>query len=171
MRHSIAIAVAATLSFAVSEAHAQQAEPAAPAPPPAAAAPAPVPAPAAAPPGAMPMMPVKSKWSITLSGFFQADSIYDTTQSFTDAATGTPVARPGTYAARNDRVSFGIRNSRLGFKLVTPEVGGLRPSGFVEFDFLGNLTPPLTETQLFSNPAMRARHVYAKLDNDYLTLL
>jgi hypothetical protein len=118
--------------------------------------------------------PIKAKWGVMLGGFFQADSIWDSTQSFNDAAVGGPVARPGSYAADHNRLNFSIRNSRLGLKFTAPEVGGVRSSGFVEVDFLGNQvngTPPLTETQNFSNPSMRARHVYVKLENDYVNLL
>src|SRR5262249_16898717 len=144
-----------------------------PAPPPQPLTPQPPPTAVVETPAPKPPVPnfVKAKWGITLSGYFQADSIYDSTQSFNDAAVGTAIARPGSYAARNDRVNFGIRSSRGSLRLTAAEFWGIRRSAFVEFDFLGNNTPPLNETQLFSNPTMRARHVYLKLDSEYLSLL
>jgi hypothetical protein len=115
--------------------------------------------------------PVKTKWNATLTGFLQLDSIYDSTQSFLDNTGGTIVARPGTYAGDHDRMTFGFRNSRFGFRLNAPEFGGLRASGFIEVDFLGNQPGAITETAFWSNATMRARHVYVKVETDYVDLL
>jgi len=189
MCDSIATVLAAVSFLTASTALAGQPEPTPPAAPaPAASAPVAAAQPASPPPTVTPEPPpttlvgsaaasnpstnlIKSKWAITLSGFFQLDSIYDTTESFTDAAAGTAIARPGTFQANNDRMNFSIRNSRIGLRLAAPEFSGVRTSAFLEFDFLGNLTPPLTETQLFSNPSVRARHIYLKVENDYVNVL
>lgn len=114
---------------------------------------------------------VKSKWSVTIGGWLEADAVYDSTQSFGQATGGTLISKPGTYPGDHDRSQFYIANSRLGFRLSAPQWGGAKPSGYAEFDFNGNQPPGLNETQLFSNAPLRARHVYLKLETDYLDFL
>ncbi len=80
---------------------------------------------------------VIGKWATTLYGFVEADSIYDSTRSFNDLAGSSIVAYPGTVAGNNSRVTFGVRNSRLGFRLKAPEIAGVRASGVIESDFWG----------------------------------
>jgi hypothetical protein len=135
---------------------------------------------------------VIGKWATTLYGFVEADSIWDSTQSFNDLAGNGQVARGGTYAGNNARVQFGARNSRLGFRLKAPEISGIRTSAMVEMDFLGNQLPigpnnaaPAgtgtangstgngtdTEAQYFTNPAMRIRHMNLKIETPIVDLL
>jgi len=160
-------------------------EPAAPpaaepqAAPPAPASAAPTPPPPAAPepppppkPGAAPEpSPVKTKWGATLYGWLQADGIYDTTQSFTEGSGGGIIQAKGSYGGENGRTTYSFRNSRFGFRLNAPEVAGIKASGLVEVDFGGNQPPGITETQFWSNAAMRARHVWIKAETEYVDLL
>jgi hypothetical protein len=135
---------------------------------------------------------VVGKWATTLYGFVEADSIWDSTQSFNDSAGNALVARGGTYAGNNSRVQFGARNSRIGFRMKAPEVGGVKASAMLEMDFLGNQLPigpnnsapsgtsPAngatgngtdTEAQYFTNPAFRVRHMNIKIETPIVDLL
>jgi hypothetical protein len=190
MRYPIAILLVLPLSLAASNGYSQPAEPAAPSSAgdrpavPEAVAPAPEPSPAlvvaappptAPPPSATPppvaFVPVKSKWSLTIAGFLQIDAIYDSTQSFLDNTGGTLVQRPNTYLGDHDRMTMSFRNSRFGVRLGAPDFWGVKASGFIEFDFLGNQPGGITEPAFFSNATMRARHVYLKLESEYVDLL
>lgn len=125
---------------------------------------------------------VAGKWATTLYGFVEADSIFDTTQSFNDLEGNGQVARGGTYAGSNNRMQFGLRNTRLGFRFKAPEVAGIRSSATIESDFLGNQlaigggaaqpgTGTATEGQYFTNPAFRMRHAYLKVETPVVDLL
>jgi hypothetical protein len=138
---------------------------------------------------------VVGKWATTLYGFIEADSIYDTTQSLNDLAGNSQIARGGTYAGSQGRVQFGVRNSRLGLRMKAPEVGSVRTSGNLEMDFLGNQLPAgpnnsaayttaglptaagttgsgsSTEAQFFTNPTMRIRHAYLKVETPIVDFL
>src|ERR1035438_9000700 len=81
---------------------------------------------------------VTTKFGATFYGFVEFDSIFDSTQSFNDLAGNGAIARRGTFAADHGRMTFGARNSRLGFKLTGPETETIKTSGIVEADFLGN---------------------------------
>ncbi len=133
------------------------------------------------------------KWATTIYGFVEADSIFDTTQSLNDLAGSAQIARGGTYAGSNNRMQFGVRNSRLGFRFKAPEVAGIRSTAVIECDWLGN-QPPIgpsntsaasgvstapggtgngtsTESQYFSSPALRLRHGYLKVETPVLDFL
>src|SRR5215471_9068673 len=85
-----------------------EAAPPAPLPPPPPPAPAPAPVvvapPPPPPPAAPPPAPVTSKFSATLYGFVEADSIFDSTESFTDLPGHGAIARPTTYAGSHGRI-------------------------------------------------------------------
>jgi hypothetical protein len=137
-------------------------------PPPAAPVAAPAPPPATAPEPS----PVKTKWAGTLYGWLQADAVYDTTQSFANEGSGgAALAAPDTYAGENGRMTFSYRNSRFGFRLSAPEVIGIKASGLIEVDFNGNQPPGLNETAFWSNPTLRARHVWVKAESEYVDVL
>jgi hypothetical protein len=79
-----------------------------------------------------------------------------------------------SYAGSHDRTTFGYRNSRIGFRVNAPEVGGVKASGFFEFDPNGNqpANPPnITETAFWSNATLRTRHAWLKLETDYIDIL
>jgi hypothetical protein len=119
-----------------------------------------------------------AKFAATLYGFVEADTIWDSTQSFNDTAGGTLVARSGTYAGNNSRVQFSIRNSRFGIRVKSPEKSGFRAAGVLEMDFEGATLPvgsgqPYygTEAAYFNNPTFRVRHAYFKLETPIVDLL
>lgn len=127
---------------------------------------------------------VMGKWAATLYGFVEADNIWDSTRAFNDAAGAGQVPRGSTQAGQNGRFTMAIRNSRLGFRLKAPEVGGVRASAVIETDFLGtqlpvaNPTPGVTpvnpagtESAFFTNPTLRARHVYLKVETPVVDIL
>jgi len=158
---------------------------AAAAPAPAEATPAPAPIVAVAP-AAAPVPPpagpsgILSKFSTTFYGFVEADFIHDSTQSFNDLAGNAAIARSGTYAANNDRMIFGQRNSRLGFKLKGPETEWVKSSAIAEMDFLGNQpqsspspagSPAVSEGSFYASPTFRVRHMALKLETPYIDVL
>ena len=117
---------------------------------------------------------VMGKWATTLYGFVEADSISDSTQSFTDLAGGGLVARAGSLAGENYRFMMGIRNSRLGLRMKAPEVSGVRTSAQFEFDFLGEPSivgatataysiSGIGENAYWANPLLRVRHLNLKV--------
>lgn len=119
---------------------------------------------------------VLGKWATTIYGFVEADSIVDSTQSFNDLAGNAQVARTGTYAGSHGRVQFGARNSRVGLRLKAPEVAGIRVSGLVETDFLGNQslgygTGQASENQYFTSPLLRIRHMYVRAETPVVDVL
>jgi hypothetical protein len=123
---------------------------------------------------------ITSKVGVTFYGFVEADMIHDSTQSFNDLAGNGNIARAGTYAADHDRMIFGARNSRLGFKLRGPEGAWLKSSAIAEMDFFGNQpqgspspagSPALSESAYFANPTFRIRHMALKLETPIVELL
>jgi hypothetical protein len=136
---------------------------------------------------------VLGKWSTTLYGFVEADSIYDTTRSFNDLAGYAAVARANTQAGENGRFTFGVRNTRIGFRMSAPEYAGIRASAMIESDFLGNqpgtpdqlfTTPgtagtysgtgsnaPVSEGSYFTSPTFRIRHANLKVETPIVDVL
>jgi hypothetical protein len=130
-----------------------------------------------APPGPP---PVTSKFSATFYGFVEADFILDSTQSLNDLAGNAAIARSGSFAANHDRMTFGQRNSRLGFKLKGPETEMIKSSGIAEMDFLGNQpqsspspagSPAVSESAYFASPTFRIRHMALKFETPFVDLL
>lgn len=115
--------------------------------------------------------PVTSKWTTTFYGFVEVDFISDSTQSLNDLAGNATIARPGTFPAGFKRLTFGVRNSRLGFRLAAPTFSGIKASAFVEMDFLGNQPPNASEASFFTSPTFRIRHGGMKLESDYIDVL
>jgi hypothetical protein len=119
---------------------------------------------------------VLGKWATTIYGFVEADSIFDTTQSFNDSAGNAQVVRSSAYAGYHSRTQFGARNSRVGLRMKAPEFSGVRVSGVVEGDFLGTqslgyATGQVTENQYYSSPIFRIRHMYVKAETDVVDVL
>jgi hypothetical protein len=149
---------------------------------PAHAAPAPAalpPAPAALPPekpaeSPMTPVPMKGKWSPVFYGIAELDVVHDSTQSFQEPAGNGPISRDETFAGQHGRTQFGVRNSRFGVRLTSPEYAGIKVSGNLEFDLLGNqpANPPgVTEVQFFTNATMRLRHFLVRAETPYVDLL
>jgi hypothetical protein len=125
---------------------------------------------------------VIAKWSTTLYGFVEADSIYDTTRSFTEAPGSGLVAEPGTTAGNNSRVQFAARNSRLGLQMRAPETYGVRVSGQIECDFQGTQLPVSTtstispspygtESTFYTSAVLRIRHLNLKVETPWVDIL
>lgn len=119
---------------------------------------------------------VVGKWATTLYGFVEADSILDSTQSFNDLAGNGQVARTGSYGYSHGRVQFGARNSRVGLRMKAPEFAGIRVSGVVETDFLGNQalgygSGQVSENGYYTSPLLRIRHMYVKAETDIVDVL
>jgi hypothetical protein len=145
-------------------------------------APAPAPEPAPSPPSTPPAppAPVTSKFSATLYGFVELDLVYDSTQSFNDLAGNAAIAHSGSYAADHPRLTMGVRNSRLGYKLKGPESETVKTSAMVEADFLGNQpqgspapagSPAVSEAAFYTSPTFRIRHMMFKMETPYVDLL
>jgi hypothetical protein len=113
------------------------------------------------------------RWQATIYGFVEADAINDSTRSYTDSIGNSLVARNEFIEGQRGRTQFSIRNTRLGFALASPVIGGIRPSAVLEADFFGNQpNPPATsESVYFNSPTFRLRHAYLKLEDDYVDLL
>jgi hypothetical protein len=131
------------------------------------------PEPKITPPASAPveLPPLRSKWDATFYGFVQAQGLIDETQSFNEQAGGTLVQRPETYAGSHKRFQTSIRNSRLGFKMSTPEFMGMKAYGMAEMDFLGNQPSDASEAALFNSPTFRVRHFNFRLDTGWFEIL
>jgi hypothetical protein len=110
-------------------------------------------------------------WRVTLYGFVQADAMNDSTRSYSDSIGSSIVARDETYAGHVGRTQFSIRNSRLGFALESPVIGGVAASAIFEGDLFGNQPgspPDVSEASYFNSPTFRIRHAYLMLEDDYV---
>jgi hypothetical protein len=128
---------------------------------------------------------VFGKWSTTIYGFVEADTIYDSTQSFGDLAGNTQVQRPTpapqpasqeTYAGNNGQTQFSIRNTRFGLRLKPPALGSVHTSGMLEMDFLGSQTVgygagQVSENVFFTQPLLRVRHAMFRIETPILDIL
>jgi type II secretory pathway pseudopilin PulG len=111
--------------------------------------------------------------SLRLYGFVEADSIYDTTQSFTEEPDSNLVQKPSSILGQRSREQMSVRDSRLGLELDIPTTdSGWKTNGVIEVDFLGDnaenanpgTTPnPQTERDYYNNPSLRVRHAYVDL--------
>jgi len=118
--------------------------------------------------------------TLRLYGFVETDSIYDTTQGFTEEQGNNLVATPSTYAGQRGREQMSVRNSRLGLEFGVPAAeNGLKAKGVFELDFLGNngtnATPgnapgAQSERDFFNNPAVRVRHAFVEVSKDELAV-
>ncbi|HEV3029870.1 MAG TPA: hypothetical protein VG457_19990, partial [Planctomycetota bacterium] len=123
------------------------------------------------------MPDVKSKWNLTVYGFVEADFIEDSKQEGTSDTFGNTILIPGhgTYPTEHNQLTFGVRNSRIGFNGSAPEFAGFRPSAKLEMDFEGinggtNQNGTNVEANAtWTNPTFRIRHMYLKLDSDAVT--
>lgn len=105
-------------------------------------------------------------WRATLYGFVEMDAINDSTRSYVDSIGNSLVARNETYEGKVGRTQFSIRNTRLGFALESPVIGGIKPSAIIETDFFGNQPSNVSEAAYFDSPGLRLRQAYLKLTND-----
>ncbi len=114
----------------------------------------------------------KNRWNLTFYGFVEADFITDSTRSYSDSMGASLVQRNDTYEGKNGRSQFTMRNTRLGLKFESPEVGGVRPSAVLESDFFGSQSVSETsENNVYTSPTFRVRHAYLQLQSDYVDVL
>jgi hypothetical protein len=139
---------------------------------------------------------VVGKWATTLYGFLEGDSIYDSTQSFTDAAGNAQVLRPsgstaplapsisglpsGTvqpaqptqgYLGNHGQMLFSVRNSRLGLRLRAPGTETVHTSAMLEMDFLGNQPSGVSQASYFTSPTMRIRHAMFRVETPVVDVM
>ncbi len=114
----------------------------------------------------------QNQWKVGLSGFVELDTIYDTTRSLPEVVGNTAIAKKGTFDGDNGRTQFSIRNTRLSFNVIAPEVDGWKTRGYIETDFLG-YDPSVaasgttnSEASFYSNPTMRLRHAFLSADQN-----
>ncbi|HKE17217.1 MAG TPA: hypothetical protein VKB80_20225 [Kofleriaceae bacterium] len=128
------------------------------------APPAATPPPAEAKPPAPEPKPVTTKGDITLYGIVDFTAFYDSVQNFGGEGAGnTAIPRDGSYAAEHHRLQFSPRGSRFGMKLAAPEFDGIKMTGQIEADFVGNAFAPGGETGFYTNPTLRIRHAWGKI--------
>jgi hypothetical protein len=116
---------------------------------------------------------VVSKWSTKVYGFIEFDAVHDSTQAYNDLGGWGTTAIPQsyTYAGSHDRLQFTARNSRFGFLVGTPEYSGVRGTGTLEGDFMGNQPGDANESSLITNGAFRLRVASLLLHSDYVDVL
>lgn len=139
---------------------------------------------------------VFGRWVTTLYGFLEGDTIYDSTQSFTDVAGNAQVLRPsgntaplapsfsglppGTpqpvqqtqgYYGSHGQTIFSIRNSRIGLRLRPPGTEKVHTSGLIEMDFLGNQPSGITQSAYFTSPTMRIRHAMFRVETPIVDVM
>lgn len=112
---------------------------------------------------------VVSRLKVTLFGYVQADFKYDSTQSCLDFCATLPIQKAGTYRGDHGRVIFSPRDSRLGLRFAAPEEHGVRVTGLLETDFFGPTTT--TEQGVWSNPVLRIRHAWLKVETPIVDIL
>jgi hypothetical protein len=110
-------------------------------------------------------------WKTTIYGFAEFDVFRDSTQSYVDGSSSTPIARPGTVAGDNSRTQFTPRNSRLGLKLEASPFGDFHATAQAEMDFYGNQAPGASESATYTNAPIRMRHYFLKLQSPYVDVL
>ena len=112
---------------------------------------------------------VVAKLKATLYGYVEGNYKYDSTQTCVEFCGATQVARPDTYKGNHGRTMFSARDTRFGLRLAAPEEHGVRVSGVLETDFFGPTTT--TEQSTYSNPVLRIRTSYLKIETPVLDVL
>lgn len=187
MNHPKAMSITVTsIMLATAVAYAQPAPTSVPEVAPAAPSTPPVPAeppkppeppkPAAPPPGA-------NKFQFTIYGFGQLDIVRDTTNVLGEGAGQSVLPRPplaGTPAetfspAKNSRLNMLGNNSRFGFRLNAPEMGGVKAMTVIEADFmgttLGTSIPTIQPAESAQNTRnLRLRHAFVKIESDIIDI-
>ncbi|HEU4734047.1 MAG TPA: hypothetical protein VFT22_39415 [Kofleriaceae bacterium] len=112
---------------------------------------------------------VLSRFKTTLYGYAEGNFVYDTTQSCVEFCANFQIQKPHTYRGEHGRTVFGPRDARFGIRIAAPEEHGIRGSALLEADFFGPTTT--TEQGTYSNPVMRIRNAYLKLETPVVDLL
>jgi len=112
---------------------------------------------------------VVSKFKVTLFGFAQADFEWNSTESCQEFCSNFAIQKSGTYRGDHSRMVFSPRDSRFGVRFAIPEEHGIRASGLLETDFFGPITT--SEQGTWSNPVLRIRHAYFKLETPVVDVM
>jgi hypothetical protein len=117
-------------------------------------------------------------WKTTLYGYVDLDTTWDSTQSFAEAPGNGLVARPDTYAGKNSRTQFSVRDTRFGLRLAPPAWGDVQVSGNLELDLSGGagltaIGAPgnVSEAAYFVNPTLRLRTAWGKVETPIVDVL
>ncbi len=122
---------------------------------------------------------VLGKFATTIYGFVEADAIHDSTIGLNDLQGNAQIARNETFNGQHGQLIGSIRNTRWGIRIKAPEFAGVRVSGMLEMDFLGNIgtvgypagAGQVSENNFFSTPGIRARHLNVKVETPIVDLL
>jgi hypothetical protein len=112
---------------------------------------------------------VVAKLRTTIYGYIEGNYKYDSTQTCVEFCGSSQVSRPGSYKGDHGRAIVSARDSRIGIRLAAPEHDGVRVSGVIETDFFGPTVT--TEQSTYSNPVLRIRTSYLKLETPVLDVL
>jgi len=113
---------------------------------------------------------VVSKLKVTLFGFTQADIEYNSTESCLEFCSHFLIQKSGTYRGDHSRVVYSARDTRFAVRFAAAEEHGIRASGLIETDFFGSQAGT-TESAIWSNPVLRIRHSYLKLETPIVDIL
>jgi hypothetical protein len=113
---------------------------------------------------------VVSKLKVTLFGFAEANVQYNSTEYCFEFCSNFLIPRSGTYKGDHSRLVFGPRDTRFGVRFQAPEEHGIRASGLIETDFFGSQAGT-SEAALWTNPVLRIRHSYLKLETPIVDVL
>ena len=114
-------------------------------------------------------------WKLSVYGNIEFNIFHDSTRSFQEGSGNNLVAKDGTYSATEGRTIITARNSRIGFKMVIPEIDGIKTTAMYEGDFPGNQpgTPPatITEASYYTAGTFRMRYANVKLESAVVDVL
>jgi hypothetical protein len=129
-------------------------------------------------------------WKTTVYGYAELNVNWDSTQSFNEGPGNGAVQRQdftnaegvitrGSYAGKHPRLMFSPRDSRLGFRVAAPAWGDIKVSGNLELDLgggagVGNFGAApgnVSEAGFFTNPVVRLRHAWGKIETPIVDVL
>jgi hypothetical protein len=111
---------------------------------------------------------VVSKLKLSFFGYTQFDITTNSTQSCLEYCSNFLIAKKGTYRGDHPRTTIEDRDTRFGLRFAAPEEHGIRASGLIETDFYGPIVS--TEGSTYTNPVLRIRHSYFKLETPVVDL-
>ncbi|MDB4983542.1 MAG: hypothetical protein JWM82_4294 [Myxococcales bacterium] len=118
-----------------------------------------------------PLLAGEPGWQFGFFGWAELDTMWDSTQSFTESVLNSPISRPHTIAGDNPRFQATGKDSRLGFKATAPPFNGMKASAYMESDFFGIIPTTASQDQSYTYASIRLRQYYAKLETPVLDIL
>ena len=110
-------------------------------------------------------------YHLAVCGYVALNVMHDSTQSFRQSIANNMIARRGTYAGDHRQLQFTAKDSRITIEVGTPTMGGIKPSGMVQFDFNGATPAETNEGDYYVGGLMRMRHAYLKLETPVVDVL